>query len=86
VASTRSRKSTARRLPAKRAAAAKVRVKRTAAPKAPARRVAAKKAAPRGRQLPCSDAEGYVVCESPIEPRHFTAAQIRRAVKAAVGG
>lgn len=45
-----------------------------------AKRAAAKKVA--GREA----AGGYVVFESPVEPRHFTIEQIRRAVKAVVNG
>jgi hypothetical protein len=44
------------------------------------KRAAAKKVA--GRQT----AGGYVVFESPVEPRHFTIEQIRRAVKEVVNG
>jgi hypothetical protein len=49
-------------------------VKKTSGVKrAPAKKVAGRRAA-----------GGYVVFESPIEPRHFTIEQIRRAVKAVV--
>ena len=64
------RKHKTRKPAAKRVAAAKPRAKKTAA-----KRIAGKR--------PAGD---YVVFESPLEPRHFTVEQIRRAVKAVVNG
>ena len=67
---TSGRKHKSRKPAAKRVAAAKPRAKKTAA-----KRIAGKR--------PASD---YVVFESPVEPRHFTVEQIRRAVKSVVNG
>jgi hypothetical protein len=85
---TAERNRKARKPAAKRIAAAKPRTgkavpARNAAGlrKAPGvKRAAAKKVT--GRQA----AGGYVVFESPVEPRHFTLEQIRRAVKEVVNG
>jgi hypothetical protein len=67
---TAERRQKARKPAAKRVAAAKPRPKKPVA-----KRIAGKR--------PAAD---YVVFESPIEPRHFTVEQIRRAVKAVING
>jgi len=79
---TAQRKHKVRKPAAKRVAAVKPRAKKAPlAKKVPgAKRAAAKKVA--GKR-PGGD---YVVFESPVEPRHFTIEQIRRAVKAVVNG